>query len=108
MANRVYYSRYQLVTSNGTQQSIPFIKLDAKTTDKKIVWKEGISRMDIISNNYYNDPLYGWIIMLANPQYGGFEFDIPHNSIITIPFPLKETLEEYNQKLADEKQFKLR
>jgi len=33
--------------------------------------------------------------MLANPQYGGVEGDIPNNEIIRIPFPFKDSLQQY-------------
>ncbi len=96
-----YYSRYQLSNANGVQKTLPFIKLSEKSTDKQIAWEEGISRMDIISDTYYGKPIYGIFIMMANPQYGGMEFDIPDNVIIRVPFPLEETLKEYFEKLKN-------
>ena len=102
MAN--YYSRYQLSSANGTQNTIPFIKLEEKRSDKKIAWKEGLSRTDKISQDYYGTPVYGFLIMLANPQYGGLEYDIPNNAVIRVPYPLKETLDEYFKKLKNIKQ----
>ena len=33
----------------------------------------------------------------ANPEYT-MEFDIPDNTIIRIPYPLKETLDEFMEK----------
>lgn len=98
MINKLSFSRYKPFSINGTQITIPFIQLDQKVTDKQVVWKSGIDRMDKLSNNYYSgDPRNGWLIMLANPEYT-FEFDIPNNTIITIPYPLQETLNEYNEK----------
>jgi len=98
MAN---YSRYQFSTANGKQTTLPFIQLDEKATDKKIAWKEGLSRTDKISQDYYGTPIWGVLIMMANPEYGAMEYDIPHNSIIRIPYPLKETLNEYFLKLQN-------
>lgn len=95
------YSRYQNSIINGTQTTLPFIKLDSKPTDKQIVWKMGVDRTDKISDLYYSSPFYGFLIMLANPQFGPMEFDIPDNTIITIPFPLKDTLTEYNNKVKN-------
>ena len=42
---------------------------------------------------YY--PYHGWLILLANPEFGGLEFDIPERSVIIVPFPLEKTLEDY-------------
>jgi len=37
------------------------------------------------------------LIMLANPALGSLEFEIPDNSIIRIPFPLINTLQDYKK-----------
>jgi hypothetical protein len=50
-----------------------------------------------MSQEYYNTPLFGWLIMLANPKVGSIEFDIPDNSIIRVPFPLINSLQEYKK-----------
>ena len=47
------------------------------------------------SQKYYGNPFHGWLIMLANPTYGGLEFVIEEGEIIRIPFPFKDTLQEY-------------
>ena len=31
-------------------------------------------------------PYFGWLIMQANPEYGGSEIDIPDNTTLKIPF----------------------
>lgn len=94
------YSRYDLSSANGVQTSLPFISLDSKSTDKQVVWQQNVSRMDILSNLYYGLPYYGFLIMIANPEYT-MEFDIPNNTIITVPFPLDDTLTEYNNKIVN-------
>lgn len=96
-----YYSIYELSNANGVQTSLPFIVLDEKSTDITIAWQENLSRMDIISDNYYGSPIYGKFIMMANPQYGGMEYDIPDNSLIRVPFPLEDTIKEYFDKLKN-------
>lgn len=35
--------------------------------------------------------------MMANPEYGSMEFDIPDGAIIRIPYPLSTTLELYEK-----------
>ena len=73
---------------NGKQTVVPFVKIPAKATDKKYFYRQGISRLDKISQEYYGSPLFGWLIMAANPRYGGLEWDITDNALLTIPFPL--------------------
>jgi hypothetical protein len=33
--------------------------------------------------------------MQANQEFGGLEFDIPDNTLITIPFPYEDALSRY-------------
>jgi hypothetical protein len=74
------------------------MKLENKTTDIKIVWKKE-KRLDRVSMEYYGAPFYGWLILMANPQFGGLEFDIPEQTILRIPFPLIDTLKEFQSKV---------
>ncbi len=97
MAKR-YFDRYGNFKVNDKLTFIPFIKLTPKSSDIKIIWKK-TKRLDKISNDQYGAPFYGWLIMLANPQYGGLEFDIPEGAAITIPFPLMQSLQDYQNKI---------
>ena len=94
MAN-VYFDRYESFKENGTIKPIPGIPIPVKATDKKITYELGKTRLDKISQSYYGNPYHGFLIMLANPQYGGLEFDIPDGAVIRVPFPFNETLEQY-------------
>lgn len=95
---RNYFDRYGKFKVNNKFQYIPFITLNKKTTDKKTVYKD-TKRLDKISQEYYDNPYYGWLILQANPKFGGMEFDIPNDTIIRIPFPLIDTLQEYQSKI---------
>jgi len=94
-----YYNRYNNFVINGEQTVVPYINLPSKTTDKRYIYKVGQSRLDKISQQYYDSPTFGWLIMLANPIYGGQEWQIPDGSILTIPFPLVASLQDYNNEL---------
>lgn len=74
---------------------IPGLYIPSRPTDKKVIYKLGDSRLDKLSNSYYNSPYYGWLIMTSNPEFGGLEFNIPDQTVITIPFPLESALERY-------------
>jgi len=76
---------------------MPFIKLLPKSSDKEYVYKKGRDRLDKISQLYYGSPSEGWMILLANPEYAT-EFEIPSGTIIRIPFPYRDTLDEFISK----------
>jgi hypothetical protein len=90
-----YYNRYDDFLVNGQQTVVPFVNLPQKTTDKTYIYKVGRSRLDKISQEYYKTPFFGWLILQANPQYGGLENNIPDGAILIIPFPLLPSLQDY-------------
>ena len=98
-----YFNRYQNFLINGQQTVVPYVKVPIKTTDKKFVYKLGMSRLDKVSQQFYDSPFFGWLILASNPEFGGNEFSIPDGSILTIPFPLLASLQDYNNAL--QKQF---
>lgn len=91
---RTYYDRYQNFKSNGGVKTLPYIKLPLKQSDKRVVI-DNKTRFDKLSQEYYGNPYHGWLILLANPSFGGLEFEIPEGTIITVPFPLSSTLQDY-------------
>lgn len=88
-------SRYKKFIKNGTIELVPFISIPKRSSDYYIHYKQGEMRMDTLSSEYYDDPNYGWLILQANPQYGSLEYNIPHNSLIRIPYPLDIVLTQY-------------
>lgn len=94
---RQYYDRYQDFKFDNQVKVLPFIKIPERNTDINIQYKMNRTRLDIVSNTYYGTPYYGWLIMQANPQYGGLEFDIPDGAVLRIPFPLISALQDYQQ-----------
>jgi hypothetical protein len=94
-----YYDRYGTFLINGQQTLVPFVQVPQKTTDKTYIYKVGRSRLDKISQEYYSTPFFGWLILQANPQYGGLETSIPDGAILVVPFPLLPSLQDYNAAL---------
>jgi len=90
-----YFDRYSKFKNNGEVKPIPGLKIETLSTDKSVVYTLGQTRLDILSQTYYNNPYHGYLIMLANPQYGGLEFDIKNNDIIRVPFPFESAIERY-------------
>ena len=99
MAGRQYYNRYSDFIINGQQTVFPFVTVPGKSSDKKYIYKVGQSRMDKVSQQYYGSPFFGWLILAANPEFGGLENNIPDSSILTIPFPLLSSLQDYKAAL---------
>jgi hypothetical protein len=97
--NLQYYNRYNQFLINGEQQVVPYITIPTKVTDKNYIYIVGQSRLDKISQQFYGSPFFGWLIQQANPQYSGSEWSIPDGAILTIPFPLLTSLQDYNNEL---------
>ena len=90
-----YYDRYEKFRDNGEVKPVPGITIKPELSDKQVVYKLGKTRMDKLSQEYYGNPYHGWLIMMANPQYGGMEFSIPDSAKIRIPFPFTNAVERY-------------
>lgn len=94
-----YYNRYNNFLVNGQQSVVPFVRLTPKSTDLVYIYKNGQSRLDKISMQFYGSPFFGWLIQIANPQLSSNEFNIPDGTILTIPFPLVASLQDYKGQL---------
>lgn len=94
---RKYYNRYEEFEIDGTFKIVPNIDIPIKSTDKYIVYKKGKTRLDKLSNDFYNTPIFGWLIMMSNPLAGSMEFEIPDNFTLRIPTPLVSTLQDYQR-----------
>lgn len=90
-----YYDRYKNFRVNNSMTPIPGLTLPSSSGDKVIVYKLGNTRLDKVSDSYYNTPYYGWLIMLANPEYGGLEFNIPDQALLRVPFPFENAINSY-------------
>lgn len=91
-----YVNRYSKFVINNQSISVPFIKLPEKGTDDFTTYKIGKSRLDKISDDKYGAPYFGFLILVANPEYGGLEWNIPDNALLRIPFPLEQSLKDYD------------
>lgn len=96
------YDRYKTKRRDGVVGIMPTVTLSVKATDEYTTYYRNESKRSSLNNisyDYYNDPSYDWLILLANPEFGGLEFDIPDGTKLRIPYPLETTLEEYNDNL---------
>jgi len=90
-----YYDRYNQFRIDGDMKPIPGLTLPIGSSDKVILYRQGETRLDKLSNKYYNNPYSGWLIMLANPQFGGLEFNIPNETYLRLPYPFDSGILRY-------------
>lgn len=93
------YDRYKAFRTDGKVFIPPTVKITPKSTDFFEEYHRGITRLDNVSYDYYGDPGYDWLILMANPDLGNLEFEIPDGAIVRVPFPLDITLEMYNNEI---------
>jgi hypothetical protein len=90
-----YYNRYSNFLINGEQTVVPYVNLPSKVSDRTYIYKVAKSRLDKVSQEFYGTPYFGWLILMANPEFGGLENYIYDGAILTIPFPLIPSLQDY-------------
>lgn len=95
--SRQYFDRYQFFIEDGSFRIVPGIEIPIKSTDKYVMFKKGKDRLDRFSEQYYGSPVFGWLILQANPLAGSLEFNIPDNFMLRIPFPLTTSLQDYKR-----------
>ena len=95
--SRQYFDRYQFFIDDGSFRIVPGIEIPIKSTDKYVLFKKGKDRLDRFSEQYYGSPVFGWLILQANPLAGSLEFNIPDNFMLRVPFPLTTSLQDYKR-----------
>lgn len=95
----IYYDRYKQFKVDDDIKPIPGIIIPDGSQDKEILYKLGQTRLDKLSQEYYGNPYHGWLIMAANQQLGGLEWNIPDRTIIRVPFPFKDAIERYQEEV---------
>jgi hypothetical protein len=94
------YNRYEILkNTDGTTDQMPFVNLPTNPSDKFEYWNTEFSRLDKISQKYYGNPFYDFLILYANKIYLN-EFDIPDGALIRIPFPLVKAKADYEAALT--------
>ena len=92
------YNRYAiLINSDGTTDMMPFVSLPFNASDKYETWNVEYSRLDKLSQKYYGNPFYDFLILYANGIVS--EFDINDGTLIRIPFPLQKVKADYENAL---------
>jgi hypothetical protein len=92
-----YYDRYKEFRIDGQILKVPLTLISHSDTDLFITFDKSKMRMDTLSYKYYGDANYGWLLMMANPQFGSMEFEIPDKVLFRIPYPLQNALVRYEE-----------
>jgi len=87
------FNFYSLLKDNDKLKDMPMVKIKKRATDKSVTYNKQKNRLDNIAGNVYNDETYWRLILWANEGYF-MEFDIPDNSVIRVPYPLQDVLNE--------------
>lgn len=93
------YSRYKNFIVDGTYLKVPFIRIPEGPSDCYTYYEVGKTRLDLLSNQYYGDPNFGWLILQANPEYVSLEFLLDTNIKLRIPYPLEIALQNYEEEI---------
>ena len=97
------YDRYGKMRINGSVGIPPSVNIPEKSSDFFVTYNKDNTRLDLISYDYYGDPGYGWLILLANPLLSGLEYEIPDGTELRVPYPLDVTLEQYKSAIEKNK-----
>jgi len=99
------FDRYSKLRNDNSVEIVPFVEIPKLDSDYFIEYKKGVTRLDIVSNDYYGNPNYGWVILQANPEVGSLEFNIKDKTVLRIPFPLDAALSAYKEGIDKYKKY---
>jgi len=77
----------------------PPILIKERKTDLFVVYNKNKTRLDRIAFDIYKDETCYKLILMANPAYF-CEFDIPNNTVVRVPFPYNDVIQEIVSKLT--------
>tara|TARA_R110002012_G_scaffold121786_1_gene271452 strand:+ start:979 stop:1272 length:294 start_codon:yes stop_codon:yes gene_type:complete len=82
-------NRYQYTKSSLDRYSTTrYPSLPKRSTDLYIISRDQ-DRLDLLSNEFYKDPRYWWVLAKAN-NLGKGSLDVPVGIQLRIPFPLED------------------
>jgi len=96
------YNFNKFLISGKDLQDMPPISIDVRSTDRKMVYDKKKMRLDTIAGDVYSDETLWKIILWANPQFF-YEYDIPDGTVIRIPLPQQDVLQEVTSKIVTTK-----
>ena len=101
----VTFDRYAQFREGNKINMVSFGEVPEKASDKYITYQKGVTRLDLVSYQFYDSPDYAWLILQANAKYGSMEFRIPDGVTIRIPYPLNSSLSDYQKSIENNKKY---
>lgn len=96
------YNFYELLRDNDKLRNMPPIRIDKRDSDKSISYNSQRNRLDTIAGSVYSDETLWRLILWANEEYF-FEYDIPDNTVIRVPYPVNDVISEIQQKISEKR-----
>jgi len=92
------FNFYELLRDGNTMKAMPRVDISRRSSDKVIVFDPRRMRLDRIAGDVYGDETLYHLLLWANPDII-YEFDIPRGTILRIPFPLNDVVQEVAAKI---------
>ena len=88
--------RYQFTKTNQDKyRTTWYPKLPKQQSDLYIISREG-DRLDLLANEFYEDPRYWWVLAEAN-NVGKGTMIVPSGLQLRIPFPITDLLDRLRE-----------
>ena len=88
--------RYQFTKINQDRYRISrYPKFPKQQSDLYIISREG-DRLDLLANEFYEDPRYWWVLAEAN-NVGKGTMAVPSGLQLRIPFPITDLLDRLRE-----------
>lgn len=86
--------------NDGTFETTKYPNFPKSSTDLYIISRDQ-DRLDMLANEFYEDPRYWWVIAQANPGLGKGSFDVAPGIQLRIPHPLMDVTEKLHKVQVD-------
>jgi len=96
------FNFYSLLKNADKLRDMPAVHIKHRTTDRSVMYNKNKTRLDVIAGDIYKDETMWRLILWANEQYF-MEFDIPDNTVIRVPYPLQDVLNEVNKSIVSKR-----
>ena len=96
------FNFYSLLKDSDKLKNMPAVQIKHRHTDRSVMYNKNLTRLDVIAGDVYGDETMWRLILWANEQYF-MEFDIPDNTIIRVPYPLNDVLNEVSRVIVSKR-----
>jgi len=94
MNNRYQNIPKEKINNKPLYKTVRYPEISLNENDTYVYTSDG-DRFDLLSQQYYGDMSYWWVISIANPKLTQDSLLVPPGIQLRIPFNLPEILEKY-------------